>query len=379
MTAAPEPAGRPERNGPEPTGPEPTGPEPTGPEPAGPDAAAPGVVLRPPVDVMRPRSVDEIPRQGSVPGGLQYSLKLDGFRALAFVLDDGQVFLQSRARRDLAPEFPGIAAYLGERLPAGTVLDGELCAYREGRLSFTDLLRSHRDRERTGVPVSYIAFDLLALPGRDLRARPLRERWELLGAALEGTGPPLQRVLATDDEATARDWFGALREAGVEGIVAKAWSSAYRPGGTWSWRKIRYADTRDAQLIGVFGPPDRPHAALVRLPDGRTLRTSPRLTGAQAREVAELTAGLLAGPMTDPEHGTVRPLTAYLPVELRQPAGRGDTARFVRVREGGGAADEEGEGEGEGEGEAEGDPEEHAGPGADTPPEARPGTNEPTG
>ncbi|MFI8960831.1 DNA ligase [Streptomyces sp. NPDC053493] len=283
---------------------------------------------------MRPRPADTMPRQGTVPGGYQYSLKLDGFRALAFVLDDGQVFLQSRNRRDLAPEFPGIAAYLGANLPPGIVLDGELCAYREGRVSFTDLLRSHRERERAGVPVSYIAFDLLALPGHDLRGRPLRERWELLGAALEGTGPPLQRVLATDDEDTAREWFDALRAAGVEGLVAKAWNSAYRPGGTWSWRKIRHSDTQDALLVGVFGPPGRPHAALVRLPDGRTLRTAPRLTGAQAREVAELTAGRVAAdPVDDPEHGPVRPLAEPLPpVELLLIKGRQDTARFVRVR-----------------------------------------------
>ncbi|MFF0750013.1 DNA ligase [Streptomyces sp. NPDC004267] len=291
------------------------------------------VVLRPPVEVMRPRAADAIPPQGSTPGGLQYSLKLDGFRALAFVLAGGQVFLQSRNRRDLSPEFPAVAAYLGERLPPGIVLDGELCAYREGRLSFTDLLRSHRDRERAGVPVSYIAFDLLALPGHDLRGRPLRERWELLGAALAGTGPPLQRVLATDDEATAREWFGALREAGVEGIVAKAWNSAYRPGHTWSWRKVRHADTQDALLVGVFGPPDRPHAVLARLPDGRALRTTPRLTGPQAREVAEWTAGRLAAPVTDPEHGPVRPLADPLPVELLLIRTRQDIARYVRVRD----------------------------------------------
>lgn len=339
----------------------------------------PAVVLRPPLDVMRPRSADELPAQGSVPGGLQYSLKLDGFRALAFVLDGGRVLLQSRARRDLSPEFPAVAAYLGERLPPGVVLDGELCAYREGRLSFTDLLRSHRERERAGVPVSYIAFDLLALPGHDLRARPLRERWELLGAALAGTGPPLQRVLATEDEDTAREWFGSLRGTGVEGIVAKAWTSAYRPGGTWSWRKVRYADTQDAVLAGVFGPPDRPHAVLVRLPDGRTLRTSPRLTAPQAREVAELTAGLLAGPMADPEHGTVRPLTAHLPVELRMPAGRQDTARFVRVREPGR--------DGAGEPDGGAGPDSGSGHGPDPGPESGPApdsgsgqaTNEPAG
>ncbi|WP_367827313.1 DNA ligase [Streptomyces sp. LMG1-1-1.1] len=290
------------------------------------------VALAPPVDVMRPRSADEIPEQGEPPRELQYSLKLDGFRALAFVLGGGRVVLQSRSRRDLAPEFPGIAAHLGERLPAGVVLDGELCAYREGRLSFTDLLRSHADRVRAGVPVSYIAFDLLAVPGRDVRSLPLRDRWELLGAALADVGPPLQRVLATTDEETARGWFRDLRDAGVEGIVAKRLGSPYRAGATWAWRKVRHADTSDGLLVGLVGPADRPRALLVRLPDGRAVTTSPRLTPAQAREVGAL-AGDRAGPLADdPEHGPVRPVDPPLPVELRQLAGRHENAAFVRVR-----------------------------------------------
>ncbi|MER5204370.1 DNA ligase [Streptomyces sp. NPDC002825] len=290
------------------------------------------VVLLPPVDVMRPRSADEIPAQAEPPRELQYSLKLDGFRALAFVLDGGKVVLQSRSRRDLAPEFPDIAAHLREQLPPGIVLDGELCAYRDGRLSFTDLLRTHADRVRAGVPVSYVAFDLLAVPGRDVRALPLRDRWELLGAALREAEPPLQRVLATSDEETARAWFRDLRAAGVEGVVAKRLGSAYRAGSTWEWRKIRHADTSDALLLALVGPPDRPRALVVRLPDGRTLTTSPKLTPAQSRQVGEL-AGERAGPLAeDPEHGPVRWIDPPLPVELRQVAGRHETAAFVRVR-----------------------------------------------
>ncbi|MFD0145433.1 MULTISPECIES: ATP-dependent DNA ligase [unclassified Streptomyces] len=294
--------------------------------------SAEGPVLRPPVDVMRPRPADEIPAQGSTPGGLQYSLKLDGFRALAFVLEDRRVFLQSRSHRDLSREFPELAAHLGARLPAGVVLDGELCAYREGRLSFTDLLRSHADRRQAGVPVSYIAFDVLALPGRDVRTLPLVERWKLLGVALSDVGPPVQPVLATLDEETARDWFRDLRAAGVEGIVAKALRSPYRAGETWAWRKVRHADTLDGTLLGLVGPADRPRALLVRLPDDRTVATSPKLTPVQAREVGALAAGRLGAPVEHPEHGTVTPLADPLTVELRQQAGRHETARFVRVR-----------------------------------------------
>ncbi|MEU3687052.1 ATP-dependent DNA ligase [Streptomyces narbonensis] len=294
--------------------------------------AGAGAVLLPPVDVMRPRAADEIPGQAEPPRELQYSLKLDGFRALAFVLDDGKVVLQSRSRRDLAPEFPEIAAHLRDQLPAGIVLDGELCAYRDGRLSFTDLLRSHGDRVRTGVPVSYIAFDLLAVPGRDVRALPLRDRWELLGTALREAEPPLQRVLATLDEETARGWFRDLRAAGVEGIVAKSLGSAYRAGGTWAWRKVRHADTSDGVLLGVTGPPERPRDLLVRLPDGRTVTTTPRLTPAQSRQVGALVADRAGALTEDPEHGPVRWVDPPLPVELRRLAGRHENVAFVRVR-----------------------------------------------
>lgn len=69
------------------------------------DENAQAVALRPPVDVMRPQAVDEIPEQTGTPERLQYSLKLDGFRALAFILEGGRVFLQSRSQRDLARSF----------------------------------------------------------------------------------------------------------------------------------------------------------------------------------------------------------------------------------------------------------------------------------
>ncbi|MCY0933393.1 DNA ligase [Streptomyces sp. H34-S4] len=296
------------------------------------DESSQTVALQPPLDVMRPRPADEIPEQGSVPGGLQYSLKLDGFRALAFVLEGGRVFLQSRSGRDLTRDFPQVSAYLQENLPSGIVLDGELCAYRDGRLNFTDLLRSRADRERSGVPVYYVAFDILAIPGTDVRGLPLRERWELLGAALGVAEPPLQRVLATLEEETARLWFREMRAVGVEGIVAKSLSSTYQPGETWAWRKIRHSDTRDAGLLGVFGPQQRPHALLVELPDGRTVKTSPRLTAMQARQVGESVRGRLGEQTEHPEHGLVTLLIEPVLVEVRETAGRHGSAKFVRVR-----------------------------------------------
>ncbi|MFC9398303.1 DNA ligase [Streptomyces sp. NPDC057027] len=236
------------------------------------------------------------------PRELQYSLKLDGFRA---------------------PEFPGITAHLREQLPPGIV--------RDARLGFTDLIRSHADRVRAGVPVPYAAFDLLAAPGRDVRALPLRHRWELLGAALREAEPPLQRVLATSDEETARGWFRDLRDAGVEGGVAKRLDSPTGrapPGpGARSGTPTRATPCCSASSGRPNGPGPgrtahrRPHpdhltpAAPGAVPPGRGARGRPR------------------GPLTgDPEDGPVRWVGPPLAVEPHQAAGRHGTAAFVRVR-----------------------------------------------
>ncbi|MFJ8130958.1 ATP-dependent DNA ligase [Streptomyces hydrogenans] len=215
-------------------------------------------MLAAPVEVLRPRSADGIPAQAPPPRELRYSLKPDGFRALAFVLEGGRVVLRSRSRRGLSPEFSDIAAAPTRLLPPGIVLDGELCAYSGGLLCFTDLLRPRADRAQAGVPVSSIVFDLLAVPGRDVRALPPRDRWELLGTGLGEAGPPLQRVPATEDEETARVVPGPAGRGrgGDRGQVARL--SAYRSGRTWFWRKVRHSDTGDAELVGLVGPAARP-------------------------------------------------------------------------------------------------------------------------
>ncbi|WP_372412764.1 hypothetical protein [Streptomyces luteireticuli] len=93
-------------------------------------------ILSPPVEVMRPRAVPDLLPEGSPGGGaVRYSIKLDGFRAIAFALGDRTV-LQTRTHRDIASEFPTLATALSEVLPHGLVLDGDVCAFVHGRLAF---------------------------------------------------------------------------------------------------------------------------------------------------------------------------------------------------------------------------------------------------
>jgi len=74
-------------------------------------------------------------------GSLTYEPKLDGWRCLTFHRLSGRVALQSRQQKTLTPYFPEIVAAIVEQIPAGTVLDGELVVYRDGRCDFAALQR----------------------------------------------------------------------------------------------------------------------------------------------------------------------------------------------------------------------------------------------
>ncbi|MFJ2581599.1 DNA ligase [Kitasatospora aureofaciens] len=281
---------------------------------------------------MRPASVTAVPpADGLGGGGVQYELKLDGFRCVAFARGDRPAYLQSRTGRDLAPEFPPIAAAVA-RLPEGLVLDAELVAWQAGRFAFGELLRTRQTRAGDDVALGLIAFDVLALPGRDVRRLPLTDRRRLLLAALAGVPPPIQPVMATTDRAEALDWMERLAATGVEGLVCKAAGSAYRAHGAGRvWVKYRRSDTVDALVRAMTGPAARPHALIVELDDGRVLLTTPQLTPVQARQIAEAAHPCLAPPAHDPTHGTIHPLTTPLRAELTL-TGRPPTATFVRLR-----------------------------------------------
>lgn len=267
--------------------------------------------LHPPIEVIRPTRVREIPPD--MPGGIQYQVKLDGWRVLAFVTTAG-VILQSRSGRIVTERFPEITPALADR-PAGTVLDGEIVAWREDAFDFQALSRSPAQRRRSNTAVSYIAFDVLSERGTDVRAEPLSRRWPRLGALLEGAPTELQAVMATEDRAEADTWMTTLAPLGMEGVVCKALASPYRnvPG---AWVKYRHSDTVNVELIGALGPADRPHAARVRLPDGRELTTL-GLTDAQAavvsRALASATTSTSASPTPSPSTEP-RPDPAALPV-----------------------------------------------------------------
>ena len=102
-----------------------------------------------------------------------FEVKYDGFRALAY-LESASVRLVSR-KGNVYKSFPGLCTAIAATITRRDALvDGEIAHLDSaGKPQFLPLL--HRR-----PPLSFVAFDLLWLDGKDLRALPLIERKGIL-------------------------------------------------------------------------------------------------------------------------------------------------------------------------------------------------------
>jgi ATP-dependent DNA ligase len=206
--------------------------------------------LAPPIETMLAKIAETIP-DGSA---FLYEPKWDGFRAIVF-RDVDSLYIQSRDLRPFDRYFPDLHDALLERLPASCVVDGEIVIATPDGLDFDALqLRLHPAASRVAklaaeTPASFIAFDLLALDGEDLRGRPMTERRERLERALAKAKPPLHLTPMTRDVATAREWLQRFEGAGLDGVIAKPAASTYEPGKR-AMIKIKHIRTADCVVAG---------------------------------------------------------------------------------------------------------------------------------
>ncbi len=235
-----------------------------------------------------------------------YEIKLDGFRAIAFV-DGESVHLQSRGAKPLQRYFPELA------FPAGRyVLDGEIVIRDEsGREQFDSLQqRIHPAASRIAllsaeIPATYVAFDLLAYAEETLLELPFAERRRALERLLADPGfasAPVELMPSTTDPARARAW---LQDA--EGAIAKRLSAPYGPGKRSGMFKVKRVRTIDAILVG-WRPgkePDTVGALILGLYDGPDLRVVGHCSGLTAAEKRRLVSFL--APYATGERGSADP------------------------------------------------------------------------
>ena len=195
-----------------------------------------------------------------------YELKLDGYRALVIKNGD-EVQLRSRNDKDLTRAYPDIERAARRIRAQSLIIDGEVVAVDEtGRPSFQAL--QHRSAH-PGYAIAFYAFDLLHLDGESLEARTLKERRARLPALIGTSGLLLSEALP----GTAAQVADAVRALGLEGVIAKRWSSRYsagQRGGAWVKLKL---DKQQEFVIGGYRPgPHGIDALLVGVFEGRELR-----------------------------------------------------------------------------------------------------------
>jgi bifunctional non-homologous end joining protein LigD len=189
-----------------------------------------------------------------------FELKLDGMRAIT-IKDGDRLDMRTRNERPLTDRFPTLAAALKDLPADSVVLDGEIVALDENGYSHFELIqpRIHLSRKRDiaeadeRIPVYYYAFDILYLNGFDLTRFPLEDRKAVLRKLVENDGGWLR--YSDHIEQRGIDFFKAVSQRQLEGIVAKQRKSPYQQMRSRHWLKIKTQHTEHFVIAG-FTPPD---------------------------------------------------------------------------------------------------------------------------
>ena len=206
--------------------------------------------IAPPIEPMLAKAADRIPGGGT----FLYEPKWDGFRAIVF-RSGTELFIQSRDLRPLDRYFPELHEALLADLPDGCVVDGEIVIATPRGLDFDALqMRLHPAASRVAklaqaTPAAFVAFDLLAVDGRDVRATPQAERRVLLERALTGAKPPIHLTPMTRDPAVATEWLASFEGAGLDGVMAKPERGTYEPGKR-AMVKVKHIRSADCVVAG---------------------------------------------------------------------------------------------------------------------------------
>ena len=192
--------------------------------------------------------LDDPPEHLGDPDAWQAEWKWDGIRS-QLIKRQGESFLWSRGEELITEKFPELEP-LREALPDGTVIDGELLPYKDGRPLAFQALQTRIGRKNVTkkilreAPCLIMAYDLLEYQGQDQRAEPLETRRARLAEVVQEVGLP--GLLKLSPEAAFRDWThlaelrAQSRDHYAEGLMLKHKSSDYKVGRKrgdwWKWK-----------------------------------------------------------------------------------------------------------------------------------------------
>jgi DNA ligase-1 len=280
--------------------------------------------------------------------------KFDGIRAQLH-RDAPRVEIFSRDLKRITDQFPELSKQ-ASHFDVGLILDGEIVAFELGRrLTFLDLQkRLGRKNDgaglfatpSAGVPVAFIAFDLLWLNGRSLLKTPLRERRQLLRTLKLPPQFQISEVFPARSAKEIEQIFQQARRRLNEGLMIKDPESFYSPGsrGMFWFKLKKELATLDVVVVGA----ELGHGRRNRLlsdytfavrdeASGELLPIGKAYSGLTDAEIAELTKHFEQS--TIAVHGRYREVKPDVVLEIAfnsiQPSTRhasGFALRFPRIK-----------------------------------------------
>lgn len=180
--------------------------------------------------------------------GWIFEVKWDGYRAISEV-QNGAYKLYSRNGLSFHQDYPTIYEELSQ-IGKECILDGEIVALDENGIPQFQLLQQYNND--SSHPLVYYVFDVLAISGESLKQLPLIKRKEKLHTLL-----PKSNLIKYCDhiEEKGIEFFQAIENKGLEGMIAKKKDSIYREGSRGkTWLKIKNVLTDEAIIAGYTQP-----------------------------------------------------------------------------------------------------------------------------
>ena len=192
------------------------------------------------------------------PSEWQAEWKWDGIRGQA-VHRGSTVALWSRGEELVTDRFPELKEVVAD-LPDGTVVDGEILAWRDGAPLPFAALQTRIGRTKitakalAEAPVVFKAYDLLEVAGEDFRAQTLSARCARLEEIVAAVDHPrllISPIVPFADWPELERLYHGSRERRVEGFMLKRRDAPYgvgrQKGPWWKWKSEPYS--MDAVLI----------------------------------------------------------------------------------------------------------------------------------
>ncbi|MFN4233300.1 MAG: ATP-dependent DNA ligase [Bacteroidia bacterium] len=187
---------------------------------------------------------DELENLGSC-NDWQAEYKWDGIRG-QIIIRNNEIYVWSRGEELVTHQYPEFEK-IKETIPNGTVLDGEIIAYKNNQiLNFQDL-QKRIGRKNVGkkmleeIPVSFMAYDILEFNGSDIRHLPLHERRNILENLIRNNPHILlSEIIEFNNWEDLKSIQQEARNKNAEGLMLKNKNSTYqvgrKKGDWWKWK-----------------------------------------------------------------------------------------------------------------------------------------------